>query len=105
MGHARALLSLSDEQQIETAKIVVGKSLSVRETEKLVHNINSPQEKQKIFVTPEFERKTIEWKKNFSKQLSSEVNVHFSTGGKGRVVIHFDSEEEANWLMDHIKLH
>ena len=36
MGHARALLSLNSLAQLEAAKIVVAKSLSVRATEQLV---------------------------------------------------------------------
>ena len=36
MGHARALLALVGMQQIEAARSVVAKNLSVRETEKLV---------------------------------------------------------------------
>jgi ParB family transcriptional regulator, chromosome partitioning protein len=103
MGHARALLSLSEEQQLETAKLIVSQSLSVRETEKLVQRINTPLQKQEIFIAPEFVSKALEWKTRLSKQLSSKVNVHFSPGGKGRVVIHFNSVDEADWLMDHIK--
>jgi ParB family chromosome partitioning protein len=102
MGHARALLSLSPEQQIEAAKLVVGKSFSVRETEKLVQGMNKPQEKPETFIDPAFERKATIWKTHLSKQLSSKVNIHFNPDGKGRVVIHFDSIEEADWLIDHV---
>src|SRR5690349_16285313 len=42
MGHARALLSLAAAKQIETANLVVHKGLSVRETEKLVYQIEHP---------------------------------------------------------------
>lgn len=104
MGHARALLSLSPDQQIEAAKLIVSKSLSVREAEKLVRNINVPQEKPMILIDPEFEKKTQTWKMIFSRQLSSKVNVHFSPEGKGKIVVHFDSVEEADWLMEHLRV-
>ncbi|HZW61129.1 MAG TPA: ParB/RepB/Spo0J family partition protein [Candidatus Babeliales bacterium] len=104
MGHARALLSLSYDQQIEAAKLIISKSLSVRETEKLVRNMNTPQEKPVILINPEFEKKAQTWKTIFSRQLSSKVNVHFSPEGKGKVVIHFDSVEEADWLMEHLRV-
>ena len=42
MGHARALLSLPGEEQSSIARVVVAKGLTVRETEKLVRNTNSP---------------------------------------------------------------
>jgi ParB family chromosome partitioning protein len=102
MGHARALLSLTGDQQVEAAKLVVGKELSVRETEKLVQHINIPQEKPVVQIDPEFERKARFWKTRLSRQLSSKVNVHFTPDGKGRVVIHFNSVEEADWLMEHV---
>ncbi len=49
MGHARALLSLTKEQQLNVANQVIKKSLSVRQTEELVkkcliqHLKNQPQ--------------------------------------------------------------
>ena len=104
MGHARALLSLSSEQQADTAKIIIRKSLSVRETEKLVQRLNMPQNKQDFLLTPQFEKKTNDWMTQLSKQLSPKVNMHFNSDGKGRVVINFDSLEEADWLMAHLKV-
>ena len=102
MGHARALLSLNPVQQIEAAKLVIGKALSVRETEKLVQRLNMPDEKPNIYIDHEFERKAAFWKTQLSKKLSSMVNIHVGADGKGKVVIHFDSMEEANWLMEHV---
>ena len=102
MGHARALLGLSFDQQIDAAKLVVGKGLSVRETERLVQRINTPEEKQISYVDPTFERKAAVWKTQLSKKLSSAVNIHVSPDGKGKIVISFDSMKEANWLMEHV---
>jgi ParB family chromosome partitioning protein len=103
MGHARALVTLVGEKQIETAKLVIEKSLSVRKTEELVHRVNNLKEEQKIFLSSEVEQKIMEWKKRLSKEMSSKVGVQFSSKGKGKIVIHFDSVDEADWLMDHIK--
>ena len=104
MGHARALLSLPCAQQADTAKVIITKSLSVRQTEKFVQRLNNPQNKEEFFLTPQFEKKTNDWMDHLSKQLSSKVNMHFNTDGKGRVVILFDSLEEADWLMSKIKV-
>jgi len=104
MGHARALLSLSYDQQIEAAKLIVSKSLSVRETEKLIRNMNAPQEEPVMLIDPVFEKRAQTWKTVLAKQLSSRVNVHFTPEGKGKVVIHFDSVEEADWLMEHLRV-
>ena len=105
MGHARALLGLHSAQQIEAAKLVIGKALSVRETETLVQRLNMPEEKQMTQIDQEFERRAALWKMQLSRQLSSIVNVHLGSDGKGKIVVSFDSIKEANWLMDHIKFY
>ncbi|MEO8401574.1 MAG: ParB/RepB/Spo0J family partition protein [Gammaproteobacteria bacterium] len=104
MGHARAILSLSQDQQFDVAELIINKSLSVRETEKLVQRINMSPQKQEIFIAPEFENKMRKWNAELSKQLSSKVNVHFNSDGKGKVVIHFDSSEEADWLIKNLRI-
>lgn len=57
MGHARALLGLDPVKQPETAKLVIEKSLSVRETEKLVQRINMPEKQKVTYADHDFERK------------------------------------------------
>lgn len=104
MGHARALLSLPDEQQVQVANLITEKKLSVRESEKLVQNINNPKTKKKIVLPNSIEQRANEWKMKLSKILSSNVNMLFDSEGKGRVVIHFDSIEEADWLINHLTI-
>ncbi len=104
MGHARALLSLSGQAQVDAAKLVVARSLSVREAEKLVQREKKPSTKQAIQLESGFEEKANQWKSYMSKQLSSKVNVHVDAAGKGKMIIYFDSVEEADWLMEHIDI-
>lgn len=73
MGHARALLSLSNVQQVETAKIITSKSLSVRETEKLVQRLNRPEDKQEFFLNHQFEQKTKDWMAQLSKNFHQKL--------------------------------
>lgn len=42
MGHARALLALEGEQQVEVAQMVAKKQMTVRQTEQLVKKVLSP---------------------------------------------------------------
>lgn len=100
MGHARALLGLNGNQQIETAELIVKQSLSVRETEKLINKINEAKDKPTVIRKLEFEKKACEWKSDLSKRFSSKVKVHVNSEGKGRFVIPFDSVEEAEWIMN-----
>lgn len=106
MGHARALLSLSDEQQIQVAESIIRQSLSVRETEKIVRRLHMPEPASSpLTMHPsEFEKKIKKWNQELSKQFSVKAKVHIGMEGKGRVVMYFDSMEEADWLIDRLKL-
>lgn len=104
MGHARAILSLDHDKQIEAANLIIHKSLSVREAEKLVRVMNTKNTPPTASVDFVFEKKAQEWQANLSKQLSSKVNVSFNPEGKGKILIHFESVKEAEWLMERIKI-
>src|SRR4029079_16648805 len=43
MGHARTLITLPEETQLEAANLIVSRQLSVRETENLVRELQSEQ--------------------------------------------------------------
>lgn len=103
MGHARALLSLSNEQQIITAKLIINKSLSVRETEKLVQRLNIPSNEQAIRVPWELEKKVKEWSMAKSKNIPVKMNMQITAEGKGKVVINCDSFDEIEWLMNNLQ--
>ena len=98
MGHARSLLTLPADQQAIMAKKIVEKNLSVREVEKLVQQSKKPREKK---IPPYAEEVNI-WVKKLSERLSSKVAVNINEKGEGRVLIHFSSPEEVNWLVEQI---
>jgi ParB family transcriptional regulator, chromosome partitioning protein len=58
MGHARALLGLPADQQVEGARHVVARGLTVRQTEALVRQWLSSKEKPKaeVKVDPDISR-------------------------------------------------
>jgi ParB family chromosome partitioning protein len=99
MGHARALLSLTGTQQIDAAEIIVKKSLSVRETEKLTKMANSPKMSKLLSYDTEYAARINELSLMLSKKISSKVNISFKSNGKGQVVLNFDTLEDAEDLM------
>lgn len=102
-GHVKVLLSLNEQEQIEIAKIVVSKNLSVREAEKLVQQWRKPIKiREPLLIHPQLEKKIAVWKSDISEKLSSPVNVDFHSNGKGKIVIHFSSLEEIDGLLDKI---
>lgn len=95
MGHARALLSLSAAKQIETANLVVHKGLSVRETEKLVYQIEHPLVKHH----PQRDRDLLRLQENFSAKLGAQVVITPGKKGKGTILIHYESLEQLDGIL------
>ncbi len=101
MGHAKALLGLSEQDQVDAAKIVVGKALSVRQTEELV---------RKIQQSPKLPPKTNHKKEDpditrlmdqLSERLGAAVKINHEDSGRGRVVISYHSLEELDGILSH----
>lgn len=100
MGHARALLSLDQEDlQLEAAKSIIEKGLSVRETEKLVKSILNPkQAKLPIPSSEEAVYTTIATK--LREKLGTKVSINHKKGGKGKIEIEYYSKEEFERILE-----
>ena len=96
MGHARALLPLTEEQQLELAKIVVNKQLSVRDTEKLVKKALKPAEQVKEKVADDKSKSISE---QLSSRLGTTVSLSQSKSGKGKLVISFDKADKLEEIL------
>jgi ParB family chromosome partitioning protein len=104
MGHARALLAISDAiQQFDAARQVVKKGLSVRETEKLVKHMQagrtSKPVKKVMVVDADIRRLEIE----VSEKLGAKVRVDHSKQGAGKLVISYNSLDELDGILKHIR--
>jgi ParB family chromosome partitioning protein len=98
-GHARALLALpTTEAQVAALKTVVSKALSVRQTEELVRRLlaEPPAKKPAQPVSP----KVRALEEEFRQTLGTRVNLYRDRKGRGRLVIHFYSEEELQAIYD-----
>lgn len=99
MGHARALLSLTAEQQIETARKITNQGLSVRLTEKLVKDIQNPSPKiePKNFVV---DADVLSLQNNLSKKFGAKVQVESNEKGKGKLIIHYSNLNELEGILN-----
>jgi len=89
MGHARALLAL-DESQVEAAREVVAKGMSVRQTEALVKKIQATKgapAAAKPQPTAEFKA----WEESLSDRLSTQVKISENARGKGKITIAYEN--------------
>jgi ParB family transcriptional regulator, chromosome partitioning protein len=104
MGHARTRLGLKGEAQSKAAKQVVAQGLSVRETERLVRRLQNEEEnpqprKADQPMDPDIRRLV----NDLSEKLGAKVDLQQSAKGKGKLVIGYNSLDELEGILDHIK--
>jgi ParB family chromosome partitioning protein len=101
MGHARALLALQGSLQSEAARRVVAKGLSVRETEQLVRTLSAERKAKPAAspVDPDIKR----FEEDLSERLGAAVRIHHSPKGKGRLEVQYNTLDELEGILNHIK--
>jgi ParB family transcriptional regulator, chromosome partitioning protein len=99
MGHARAILALTDEAaQLRLARDVIARSLSVRETEALVKKASMPAE-QKPEKKPDVHTRAAEDKLRMA--LGTRVRIN-RKGKGGRIEIDFVNEDELQRIYERL---
>jgi len=103
MGHARALLGLPDEaDQRRTARDVMARSLSVRETESLVKKIVEGGEPRREATPPKpADVHTRAAEDRLKLLLGTRVRI-IRRGTRGRIEIDFNSEDELIRIFDQL---
>ncbi len=100
MGHARALLGLPPGRQLELAREVARRGLSVRETERLVKQQQRPKKsKPAAKIDPNI--RALE--SDLTEKLGARVRVQPTAKGKGKLVIAYNSLDELEGILEHIK--
>jgi len=101
MGHARALLALQGGAQIEAARQVAQRGLSVRETENLVRKLSQPAKPKKTAQSKDPDIRRFE--ADLSEKLGAKVQIQSDNKGKGKLVIQYNSLDELDGILAHIK--
>jgi ParB family chromosome partitioning protein len=106
MGHARALLALTQRrQQTEVALLVAKKGLSVRETEALVRRLQTPAGTSGSHGSdgasrdPNVER----LEQELAEKLGAQVAIQQGAKGKGKLVVSYNSLDELDGILAHIQ--
>ena len=101
-GHAKVLLALSREDQIDAARVVVKNALNVRKTEDLVKRWGYRDSKlDKITKTkdPDISRLELE----LSERIGAKANIH-DRSGKGYIKINYKNLDELDGILERINL-
>lgn len=101
MGHARALLGLPQGQQTPAAKEVIQKGLSVRDTEQLVKKLLSTDNGSA--APSKADPNIVALEKELADKLMATVKVQHQKNGKGKLVVQYNSLEELDGILKHIK--
>ena len=100
MGHARALINITDkEQQLKLLQQIIEGEMNVRQTEELAEKDKNPgakERKQTNFIPEHFKSKI----KKLSQTLNTKVKVTRNVKGQGSVVIDFKDEAEFDRIME-----
>jgi ParB family chromosome partitioning protein len=97
MGHARALIGVPDN--INLAKEIISKKLSVRQTEKNTAG-HKKRKTKKIFKDPNI----IDLEKELSEKIGLKTSIHFNEeGSSGSLTLYYSDLEQLDSLMKRLK--
>ena len=99
MGHARALLSLSNADQDKLANEVILRRLNVRETEALVRRESNDKPKKTPPTNKTSDTRQLEQK--LGERIGQPVNIQHSARGKGKLIINYNSLDELDGILSH----
>lgn len=100
MGHARALLALPKAEQGRLAAMVVEKSYSVRDTERLVaHELNPPHKKEGVIKA---DRDLLRLEEDLADRLGATVKINANRKGAGALTIRFSSLDQLDGLLSRL---
>ena len=102
MGHARALLTLNESDQIICAKRVVSESLSVRQCEAMVGSLTTETKRDNKAQTKK-DPNTVSLENELSDVLGSTVEIKHNKQGKGKLIVSFKSLEALQGVIEKIR--
>jgi len=91
-GHAKILVTFSEDKQIELTDLVIKNRLTVRELEKIVSQNKKPASKQQATIFPNEVKK-------LSEKFNTKVDIKINKKEKGRIVIYFKNKDEFQKLL------
>ena len=99
MGHARALLTLDDERQVDVAQEIVRLGLNVRQTEVFVSELTKPKQPKKIRTK---DADTLRLEEDLSQRLGQPVQIRHSGKGNGKLIIAYNNLDELDGVLEKI---
>ena len=107
MGHARALLGVANrQQQVHLAEQVAREGLSVRATEALVRKLSTPADAPStapVAATHKTDPNVAALQQDLTERLGAKVLIQQGSGGKGKLIVSYNSLDELDGILGHIR--
>ncbi len=101
MGHARALVSITDEHaQLRLFDRIVKKGLNVRQVEKLVRDVANKTDRKTIPSSRRRDSAVGSIEERIQQILGTRVRINVQDGGKGEMTVEFYSSDDLERLFD-----
>ena len=104
MGHARALISLSADQQNMVCQKIINEKLSVRKVEELLQSGIAKQNNKKISKDNNKNNDIEILQKEFSEKLGFPVTIENKNNNSGLIKIKYRNLDELDILLNKLKL-
>ena len=101
LGHAKCLLALEGDVQIQAARAVASDGLTVRQTEVLVKKLQSPNVTQNTKTTAN--QDIVNLQTELSEKLGAAVKIQHGSKGSGKLTISYNSVDELDGILSHLK--
>lgn len=99
MGHARALLPLGRDLQVQAAQKIAKQSLSVRAVEKLIRDLQTESQKNE---PAEVDRDTLRLQEDLTSKLGAKVSINHKQNGSGKLVVAYSSLEQLDGIIEQL---
>lgn len=103
MGHVRCLLPLPAEKQVAAAQLFVQKQMTVREAENWVKRMVSSAAEKKNSSNASVLPEVRQLENRLADTLGAPVQVRYDRSGKGRLIIEYNSLDELDGILSHIR--
>jgi ParB family chromosome partitioning protein len=100
LGHAKCLLALEGDLQIQAARTVASEGLTVRQTEVLIKKLQSPAAEIKTKTSAN--QDILNLQQQLSEKLGAVVKIQHGAKGSGKLIIGYNSVDELDGILEHI---
>lgn len=101
LGHAKCLLALQGQRQIDAAYIVTEGALSVRQTELLIKRLRDKNDKPAKVTPPQPDITRLQ--QELSDRVGAAVRIQHGASGRGQLVFKYNSLDELEGILQHLK--